>query len=97
MATTTQQKIEKALRILEGHNWYWMMEEAFCVPRNHAHGNMRAYVKLAASIGDRTTSQALRDLWTVTYKYTWKRIGKADYEAMKKELMGIIQPMTMAA
>ena len=104
MATaTTQQKIEKALSILKGQDWYWFMADYTHPAYDYACGSMRAFVELVASIDDKTIVKALRDLWTATYDYIhatmWSKSeeAKTEYENKKAELMAIIQPQYAVA
>lgn len=101
MATTN--KIEKALQILKGHDWYWMMCDSNSA-YGYARGSMRAFVELVATIENSTIVKALRDLWTATYEYVhatmWgnNEAAKETFKAKESELMAIIQPTyTMAA
>lgn len=104
MATTTQQKIEKALEILNGQDWYWCMSDYTHPAYDYACGSMRAFVELVSSISDKAIVKALRDLWTATYNYVhttmWGKNerAKTEFEATKAQLMAVIQPQyTMAA
>ena len=104
MATTTSQKIDKALEILKAQDWYWCMSEYTHPAYDYACGSMRAFVELVATINDKAIVKALRDLWTATYNYVhatmWSANEKAktEFEATKAQLMAIIQPQyAMAA
>ena len=92
---TTANKIEKALSILNHHDWYWCMSDsnsAYC----YACGSMRAFVELVATIEDAAIVKALRDLWTATYNYVhatmWSSSdkAKAEFKAKEAELMDVI-------
>lgn len=103
MATTTN-KIEVALSILNGHDWYWAMADYTNPAYGNAYGSMRAFVEIVASIADATIVKALRELWTATYEYVhatmWgnNEAAKETFKAKESELMAIIQPTyTMAA
>ena len=97
-ATTTQQKIEKALEILKGHDWYWFMADYTNPACDNARGSMRAFVELVATINDGAIVKALRELWLTTYDYVhatmWGRNEKAnsEFESRKAELMAVIKP-----
>lgn len=101
--TTNTQKIEKALQILNQQDWYWAMADYTHPALDEARGSMRAFVNVVASISDRAIVKALRQLWTATYEYVHETMwsenkkAKAEYEAMKAQLMAIIQPQYMAA
>ena len=99
MATaTTSQKIEKALEILNGQDWWWCMSDCTHPAYDYACGSMRAFVELVATINDKTIVKALRDLWTATYNYVHATMwsanekAKAEFEATKAELMAVIKP-----
>lgn len=105
MATsTTSQKIEKALEILNTQDWYWMMADYTHPAYDYAFGGMRAFVELVATITEKSIVKALRELWTATYDYVhatmWSNNEKAkvDFENKKAELMAVIKPqIAMAA
>ena len=104
MATTTSQKIDEALEILKAQDWYWAMSDYTHPAYDYACGSMRAFVELVASISDKAIVKALRDLWTATYNYVHATMwsanekAKAEFEAMKAQLMAIIKPQyAMAA
>ena len=94
---TTANKIEKALSILNNHDWYWMMSESNSA-YGYACGSMKAFVEVVASIENSTIVKALRDLWTATYEYVHATMfgsnaeAKAAFEAKEAELMNIINP-----
>ena len=100
---TTANKIEKALEIMNQHDWYWCMSESSNAYYN-ARGSMRAFVDLVATIEDNTIVKALRDLWTAKHKYISSTLlgsneeAKAQFKAREAELMSIINPsFAMAA
>lgn len=91
-AETTQQKIEKALSIMESHDWYWCMADCTNPAYGNAYGSMRAFVELVATINDNTIVKALRDLWKATYEFVHEKTDKETFKAKEAELMGIIKP-----
>lgn len=105
MATaTTSQKIEKALEILNGQDWWWCMADYTHPAYDYACGSMKAFVRLVATINDNEIAKALRDLWTTTYNYihttmfSTNEAAKIEYETKKAKLMATIQPQhAMAA
>ena len=66
MATTTSQKIDKALETLKAQDWYWAMCDYTHPAYDNAYSSMRAFVELVATINDSAIVKALRDLWTAT-------------------------------
>ena len=101
---TTSQKVEKALSILKGHDWYWAMADYSSPAYDNAYSSMRSFVEVVASIADNAIVEALRDLWKATYDYIhatmWSSddAAKAEFKAKEAELMSIINPtFAMAA
>lgn len=94
MATTN--KIEKALSILNSHDWYWCMSDSNSA-YDYARGSMRAFVEVVATISNNTIVKALRDLWTAHYEYVratmWSSNNEAKetFKAKESELMAIIK------
>ena len=88
---TTANKIEKALSILNHHDWYWMMCDSNSA-YGYARGSMRAFVELVATINDAAIVKALRDLWTANYEYVHSKSDKETFKAKEAELMAVINP-----
>ena len=94
---TTANKIEKALQIVNGHDWYWMMCDSNSA-YGYARGSMRAFVELVATIDDAAIVKAMRDLWTANYKYVHATmfssndVAKAEFKSKEAELMAVIKP-----
>ena len=65
--TTTSQKVDKALEILKGQDWYWCMSDYTHPAYDYACGNMKAFVKLVATIAEKDIVKALRDLLKKAY------------------------------
>ena len=91
MATTNSEKIEKALNILNNHDWFWCMSDSNSA-YGFARGSMRMFVELIATISSTAIVKALRDLWTINYEYVHERCDKETFKAKEAELMGIIKP-----
>ena len=91
----TAEKIEKALSILNAHDWYWCMSDSNSA-YGYAYGSMRMFVELVATINDSTIVKALRDLWQITYDYIhatmWSTSSEAKetFKAKESELMAVI-------
>ena len=88
---TNTGKIENALNILKGHDWYWMMcdnNSAY----GYSYGSMRAFVELVATISDNSIVKALRELWKATYEFVHEKMNKETFKEREAELMGIIKP-----
>ena len=94
---TTANKIEKALSIMNNHDWYWMMCDSNSA-YGYARGSMRAFVELVATIDDAAIVKAMRDLWTANYEYVhatmWSsnEAAKAEFKAKEAQLMAVIKP-----
>ena len=88
---TTANKIEKALQILNHHDWYWMMCDSNSA-YGYARGSMRAFVELVATIENAAIVKALRDLWTANYEFAHSRCDKETFKAIETEIMNIISP-----
>ena len=99
---TTANKIEKALSILNHHDWYWMMCDSNSA-YGYARGSMRAFVELVATINDAAIVKALRDLWTAHYEFikatmfNSNEAAKAEFKAKEAELMAAIKPQFATA
>jgi len=92
---TTENKIEKALSILKGHDWYWMMSDSNSA-YGYARGSMRAFVELVATIENAAIVKALRDLWTAHYEFAHNS-NKEAFKAKEAKLMAIINPQFAVA
>lgn len=94
----TSQKIEKALEILNGQDWYWCMSDYTHPAYDYACGSMRAFVELVATIENSSIVKALRDLWKATYEYVHATMfgsndaAKAEFKAKEADLMAVIKP-----
>ncbi len=94
----TNNKINKALQIMENHDWYWCMADYTTPSKCEAYSSMRSFVEVVASIADKAIVKALRGLWVATYTYMhatmWDEdyMAKLDYYTMKAKLMAVIKP-----
>ncbi|MCL1615491.1 hypothetical protein M3090_03645 [Bacteroides sp. ET71] len=90
--------INKALAVMNNHDWYWMMADYTHPAIDEARGSMRYFVELVALIKDTTIEKALRELWKATYENVhanlWSKDEEANkqYEMKKAKLMAIILP-----
>lgn len=87
-------KIEKALQMIDEHDWWWAWAEYCGDARDKAYGHMRAFVEFIAEISDVTIVSTLRELWEVTAHKAWTddKEKKAKYESIRVELMATIFP-----
>lgn len=95
---TTVEIINKALEVMNSHDWWWMMSDYTHPAIDEARGSMRYFVELVATINDTAIRNAMRELWKATYEKVHANMWGADekvnkeYEAKKAELMAAILP-----
>lgn len=89
--TTT---INEALKIMDGHNWYYPMEDYnYIANSNAAKASMRRFVAKVNEIADGTIREALRNLWISKYDESRAAMnGRSTdgYKEAQNELMNII-------
>ena len=92
---TTMDKVEKALQMINEHDWWWAWAEYSDNARDKAYGHMRVFVEFIAEISDVTIASTLRELWEVTAHMDWTddKEKKAKYESIRVELMNAILPL----
>ncbi|MDE5900617.1 MAG: hypothetical protein K2H33_04590 [Muribaculaceae bacterium] len=60
---------EKAMQILKGHDWYWMMvDSGYSAAAGRAKSNMRYFVETIAGLTEELR-EAFRILWIATHDY----------------------------
>jgi hypothetical protein len=91
---TTMDKIEKALQMINEHDWWWAWAEYCGDARDRAYSHMRAFVELISEISNKIIVATLRELWEVTAHKAWTddKEEKAKYESIRVELMATILP-----
>ena len=79
--------IQEALRMIDNHDWYWMMTDSgFESYRNAAKSHMKAFVKMVASIENASIREMLRSLWTLRWESARDSInGRKDEKNMAKQ------------
>jgi len=89
---TITDKIEKALQMVNEHDWWWPWADYCADARDRAYSHMRGFVELIAEISDKAIVATLRELWEVTAKKAWTddKGKKAKYESIRVELMTTI-------
>lgn len=87
-------KIEKALQMIDEHDWWWAWAEYCGDARDRAYSHMRAFIELIAEISDKVIVSTLRELWEVTAHKAWTddKEKRAKYESIRVELMATIFP-----
>lgn len=88
-------QIEKALNILEGHDFYWFMADFAYTDgtRDDAKASMRYFVKVVAQIENKNIREALRNLWILYCDKARARVNGQDVESFNnkaEELMNIL-------
>lgn len=86
------ENIQEALRMIDHHDWYWMMSEEYTRSYNAAKASMKAFVALVSTISDVTVREALKALWMLRYNNARNAInGKTeDNTAKEAELMNTL-------
>ena len=92
--------IEKALSILKGHDFYWMMDDFAYTngTMNSAKANMQFFVKTISQLPT-DLYQLLKDLWMATYEWCscfrpmWTAEDHKEKEARKNELQAQVEAL----
>ena len=82
---TTMDKVEKALQMINEHDWWWAWAEYSDNARDKAYGHMRVFVEFIAEISDVTIASTLRELWEVTAHKAWTDI--ADHGSHNEDIV----------
>lgn len=105
---TTYEIISKALSILKGHDFYWMMDDYACTngTMENAKANMRYFVETIKQLPSELY-ELMKSLWMAEYNYCscfrpcWTSENASMYKAEKErlydEVENIISPMSVAA
>mgnify|MGYP000209468308 CR=1 FL=1 len=95
---TTTDKIQKAIKMMNEHDWWWAWADYCTEPRDKAYGHMRAFVELVASIDTPAIVATLRTMWEISAKQAWSddKDKRAEYQSMIDELMDTLQPSTLS-
>lgn len=106
--TTTNEIISKALSILKGHDFYWMMDDYACIngTMGNAKANMRYFVETIKQLPS-DLYNLMKSLWMAEYNYCscfrpcWTSekapMYKEHKEKLYAEVEAIITPQLMAA
>jgi len=106
--TTTNDIISKALQILKGHDFYWMMSDFAYTDgtMDRAKANMRYFVETIKQLPTDLYT-LMKDLWMAEYNYCgcfrpmWTSDDAPKYEAEKEKLYAeveaILSPIAVAA
>lgn len=105
---TTTEIITKALEILKGHDFYWMMDDYAYTngTMNSAKANMRYFVETIKQL-PADLYNLLKDLWMAEYNYCgcfrpmWTSdkalMYKEEKEKLYAEVEALLNPMQVAA
>lgn len=63
-----QDKIQKALKMIDSFDWFWSMADEWRY--DSAKAGMRRFVALVNTIEDEDVRKALRGLWSLRYEET---------------------------
>lgn len=106
--TTTNDILSKALSILKGHDFYWMMDDYAYTngTMNSAKANMRHFVETIIQLPS-DLYNLMKDLWMAEYNYCgcfrpmWTSdkapMYKEEKEKLYAEVEAILNPLRVAA
>lgn len=90
---STRNTIEKAIQMINSHDWFWMMcDYGYETNYSAAKAGMRSFVALIKTIDNTTAREALKNLWLLHYEHAHNSINGREteaYEGRKDELMKI--------
>lgn len=90
----TQIKIDEALKILNGYDWYWFIDDfGYTKYYESCKATMRRFVKTVSEVANPVVREALRNLWTLNYEYAKSRVDgmpMKGFEEKEKELLNVI-------
>lgn len=87
---TQENKIQTALQMIDGYDWFWRMSDAWLY--DEAKAGMRRFVAFVNTIENGNIRRALRGLWTLRYEETSSIISgrSTDTSAKRNEYMAIL-------
>ena len=87
---TQENKIQTALQMIDGYDWYWRMADDWRY--DSAKAGMRNFVERVSTIENSNIRQALRNLWTLKFEETRGFISgvSADTTAKRNEYMAVL-------
>ena len=84
---TQENKIQAALNMIDGYDWYWRMADAWLY--DSAKAGMRNFVELVSTIENSNIRTALRNLWTLKFEET-RGFKNTDITAKRNEYMAVL-------
>lgn len=90
---TQNTNIQEALKMIDNHDWYWMMSDYnYEAHYNAAKADMKEFVRLVASIDNASIRETLRALWTLAFENARDAINgrRNDTTDKKAELMNAL-------
>ena len=85
-----QDKIQKALKMIDSFDWFWSMADEWRY--DSAKAGMRRFVALVNTIEDEDVRKALRGLWSLRYEETSSIISgrNINVSAQRNEYMAVL-------
>lgn len=78
----TMEIINKAVRMINEHDFFWFYADYAAPARESSRGHMAAFIELINTI-DAITREALKDLWMARYEWAKKNMFEINKEALK--------------
>lgn len=87
---TQENKIQTALQMIDGYDWFWRMSDAWLY--DEAKAGMRNFVSFVNTIENANIRIALRNLWTLKYEEVMGIISgnRIDMSAKRNEYMAAL-------
>lgn len=87
---TQENKIQTALQMIDGYDWFWRMSDAWLY--DEAREGMRNFVSFVSTIENANIRIALRNLWTLKYEEVMGIISgnRIDMSAKRNEYMAAL-------
>lgn len=90
---TQNNKIEEAIKMIEAHDWFWMMAEEFTRYYNNAKASMKSFVKFVNTIEDKVVREQLRALWVLYYDNANAAINGKEFNGFETKKAEILKTL----
>ena len=91
---TQNTNIQEAIKMIESHDWYWMMSDyGYESNYNAAKAGMKRFVKFVSTIENTNVREMLRNLWTLRWEAARDAINgrkNEDNQVKQEELMNAL-------
>lgn len=91
---TQNTNIQEAIKMIESHDWYWMMSDyGYESNYNAAKAGMKKFVKFVSTIENANVREMLRNLWTLRWEAARDAINgrkNEDNQVKQEELMNAL-------